>query len=104
MKILYTSVLYTSVLVLLASCASTEGDVITYTQDGTEMIATLSDGTAIRAPCIISTSRAVTRIGKAVEYCELAQEHRQYILERQREVTELAKQGAAASAGTQPSQ
>ena len=87
-------VLCTSVVILLASCVSTDGTRITYTQDGTDMIATLSDGTAIRAPCILTTTREVTRIGKEVDNCELAQEHRQYILERQREVTEREQQAA----------
>ena len=86
-------VLYTAILVLLASCTSTDAERISYTQDGTDMIATLSDGTVIRAPCIIATTREVTRIGKKVDNCELAQEHRQYILERQREITEREQQG-----------
>jgi hypothetical protein len=80
--------LCTAVLILLAGCASTDAARITYTQSGTEMIATLSDGTAISAPCILATTREVTRIGKEVDNCVLAQEHRQYILERQREITE----------------
>jgi hypothetical protein len=59
------------------------------------MIATLSDGSVIRAPCIFSTTREVTRIGKEVDNCEVAQEHRQFILERQREITEREQQAAA---------
>lgn len=46
----------------------------------------------------------VTRIGKEVDNCELAQEHRQYILERQREVTEREQQASAGSPGTLKSQ
>jgi hypothetical protein len=85
---------YPLVLILLASCTSADAERITYTQDGTDMIATLSDGTAIRAPCILTTTRAVTRIGNEVDNCELAQEHRQLILERQREITEREQQAA----------
>lgn len=88
--------LYSSALLLLAGCASTDAARITYTQDGTEMIATLSDGTAIRAPCIIATTREVTRIGKEVDYCELALEHRQYILMRQQEIIERERQATVA--------
>ena len=87
-------ILCTPVLVLLASCVSTDAARITYTQDGNDMIATLSDGTTIRAPCILTTTREVTRIGNEVDNCELAQEHRQQILERQREVTEREQQAA----------
>jgi hypothetical protein len=88
-------ILYTAVLVLLASCAaSTDAARITYTQDGTDMIATLSDGTNIRAPCLISTTREVTRIGKEVDRCEMAPEHRQIIQERQRAITEREQQAA----------
>jgi hypothetical protein len=85
----------TTVLILLASCTSTDAARITYTQSGTEMIATLSDGTTISAPCTLATTREVTRIGKEVDNCQLAQEHRQYILERQREITEREQQAAA---------
>lgn len=88
--------LYTLLLVLLTGCVATDGGRITYTQDGTEMIATLSDGTSIRAPCIVASTRGVTRIGKDVDHCELAQDHLQYILERQREITELEQQAAVA--------
>jgi hypothetical protein len=89
---------YIAGLVLLAGCAtSPDAARITYTQEGTDMIATLSDGTALRAPCMLSTTREVTRIGKNVDYCELAPENRQYILERQREITEREQQAAAAS-------
>ena len=91
--------LYIAGLVLLAGCASdaaSDAARITYTQVGTEMIATLSDGTALRAPCMLSTTREVTRIGKEVDYCELAPENRQYILERQREITAREQQAAAA--------
>jgi hypothetical protein len=91
-------ILYTAALVLLASCAtSTDAARITYKQEGTDMIATLSDGTALRAPCMLTTTREVTRIGKDVDYCELAPEHRQYIQERQREITEREQQAAAAA-------
>ena len=88
--------LHIAVLILLTACKSSDAARITYTPDGTEMIATLSDGTAIRAPCAISTTREVTRIGKEVDYCELAPEHRQYILARQREITEREQQAAVA--------
>jgi hypothetical protein len=95
---------YAAVLVLLAGCAATDASNdaarITYKQDGTDMIATLSDGTALRAPCMISTTRTVTRIGKEVDNCELAPENRQFILERQREITQREQQAAAGSAGT----
>jgi hypothetical protein len=85
-------------LVLLAACTSTDPNAarITYTQVGTDMIATLSDGTVLRAPCQFTTTREVTRIGKEVDDCELAPENRQYILERQREITEREQQAAAA--------
>ena len=56
------------------------------------MIATLSDGTTIRAPCVLTTTREVTRIGNEVDNCEMAQEHRQLFLERQREITEREQQ------------
>lgn len=83
-------------LVLLAGCAANpDAARITYTQEGTDMIATLSDGTQLRAPCLVSTTRGVTRIGKDVDNCELAIENRQYILERQREITEREQQAAA---------
>lgn len=84
-------------VVLLVGCAAS-GDAarITYRQDGTDMIATLSDGTELRAPCMFSTTREVTRIGKEVDDCELAMEHRQIILERQRAITEREQQAAAA--------
>jgi hypothetical protein len=85
---------YASALFLLASCASTDASRITYMQEGNDMIATLSDGTSLRAPCILSTTREVTRIGKNVDTCELATEHRQVILERQREITEREQQAA----------
>jgi len=90
-------IVYTSVLILLGGCAATDPNAarITYTQVGTDMIATLSDGTALRAPCMITTTREVTRIGKEVDYCELAPENRQYILDRQREITEREQQAAA---------
>jgi hypothetical protein len=96
---------YAAMLVVLAGCASsTDAARITYTQDGTDMIATLSDGTAIRAPCMLSTTRAVTRIGKQVDNCDLAQENRQFILERQREITEREQQAAAGTAATPKSE
>ena len=81
-----------AVVILLASCASTDAARITYTQEGSDMIATLSDGTTIRAPCVLTTTREVTRIGNEVDNCEMAQEHRQLILERQREITEREQQ------------
>ena len=85
-----------AVVVLLAGCASSgEAARITYTRIGTDMVATLSDGTEIRAPCMFSTTREVTRIGKEVDDCELAVEHRQIILERQRAITEREQQAAA---------
>lgn len=89
-------ILQVPVLVLLAGCAAS-GDAarITYTKDGTDMVATLSDGTVLRAPCMFSTTREVTRIGKEVDDCELAMEHRQIILERQREITEREQRAAA---------
>jgi uncharacterized protein (UPF0179 family) len=87
-------ILYVPVLVLLASCAATDGARITYTQQGTDMIATLSDGTALRVPCMLSTTSTVTRIGKEVDNCEIAQENRQIILERQREITAREQQAA----------
>jgi hypothetical protein len=89
---------YAAGLVLLVGCASPDPDAarITYTQVGTDMVATLSDGTVLRAPCTLSTTREVTRIGKDVDYCELAPENRQYILERQREITAREQQAAAA--------
>jgi len=86
--------LYALILVVPAACTSSDGARITYAPDGTDMLATLSDGTIIRAPCIFSTTREVTRIGKEVDNCELAQEHRQLILERQREITEREQQAA----------
>lgn len=86
---------YALVLVLLTACTSSDGARITYTQEGTDMIATLSDGTVLRAPCIFSTTREVTRIGKEVDDCEVAPEHRQLILERQREINEREQQAAA---------
>ena len=90
-------VLYIAGLVLLASCAaSSDAARITYKQEGTDMIATLSDGSVLRTPCMLSTTREVTRIGKEVDYCEVAPENRQYILERQREITEREQQAAAA--------
>jgi hypothetical protein len=82
--------------VLLCSCASPESARISYRQVGTDMVATLSDGTELRAPCMLATTREVTRIGKDVDYCELAPENRLYILERQREITEREQQAAAA--------
>ncbi len=90
-------ILYVACLVLLASCTSTDPNAsrITYAQVGTEMRATLSDGTVLSAPCQITTTREVTRIGKEVDDCELALENRQYILERQREITEREQQAAA---------
>jgi hypothetical protein len=88
-------ILYTAVLVLLVGCASTDAARITYRQEGTEMFATLSDGTVLRAPCMLSTTREVTRIGKDVDYCELAPEHRQVIQERQRAITEREQAAAA---------
>ena len=88
-------ILYIAGVVLLAGCASEDAARITYTQVGTEMVATLSDGTQLRAPCMLSTTREVTRIGKEVDYCELAPENRQYILKRQREITEREQQAAA---------
>jgi len=72
-------------LLSLAGCAS-EGSRITYTKDGTDMIATLSDGTSIRVPCLTTSTRAVSRIPQEVDDCELAMEHRQYLLERQAEI------------------
>jgi hypothetical protein len=86
--------LYALILVVPTACTSSDGARITYAPDGTDMLATLSDGTIIRAPCIFSTTREVTRIGKEVDNCELAQEHRQLILERQREITEREQQAA----------
>jgi hypothetical protein len=89
---------YAAGLVVLAGCASPDPDAarITYRQVGTDMQATLSDGTVLRAPCMLSTTREVTRIGKDVDYCEIALENRQYILERQREISERERQAAAA--------
>ena len=92
-------IIYTAGLVLLTACASSvdpDAARITYTQVGTDMIATLSDGTSLRAPCMLSTTREVTRIGKQVDYCELSPENRQYILERQREITRREQEAAGA--------
>jgi hypothetical protein len=88
-------IFHTAVIVLLASCASSDADRITYTQVGNDMVATLSDGTNISAPCVFTTAREVTRIGNDVDNCELAIEHRQLILERQRAITEREGQPAA---------
>lgn len=62
-------VLPIAILLLLAGCTSTEGDRITYRQDGTDMIATLSDGTTIRVPCLFTTTREVSRIPQEVDDC-----------------------------------
>ena len=75
----------------LAGCAS-EGSRITYTKDGTDMIATLSDGTNIRVPCQTTTTREVSRIPQEVDDCELAMEHRQQLLERQAEIDRREQQ------------
>lgn len=92
-------IVYVAGFALLAGCASS-GDPdaarITYQQVGTDMVATLSDGTTLRAPCQLSQTREVTRIGKEVDRCELAPENRQFILERQREISQREQQAAAA--------
>lgn len=90
-------ILCTAILISLAGCASsTDAARITYTQNGTEIIATLSDGSTIRAPCVLTTTREVTRVGqKEVDNCELALEQRQVILQRQREITEREQKAAA---------
>lgn len=90
MKIIHCS----AVLLLLAACASPDAGRITYTQEGDVIIATLSDGTVLRAPCVLSQTRTVTRIGNQRDYCELADDQRQVILERQREITERERQAA----------
>lgn len=71
-----------AIALLLVGCAS-EPSRITYTKDGTDMIATLSDGTSIRVPCVTTSTRDVSRIPQEVDDCEMALEHRQYLQERQ---------------------
>ena len=84
-------------LVLLVGC-STSSSRIVYTQDGSDMIATLSDGTAIRVPCLFTRSRQVTRMPQQeVDDCEMALEHRQYVQERQA-LVDAREQRAAESA------
>ncbi|MEX2365924.1 MAG: hypothetical protein WD601_04925 [Pseudohongiellaceae bacterium] len=76
-----------SLSMVIAGCVAPEAGRITYTQDGSDMVATLSDGSTIRVPCVFTTTRTVSRIPQEVDSCEMAPEHRQYIQEREAEVS-----------------
>lgn len=78
--------------VLLAACASERGaPTADYTVRGTDAFVTLSDGSFLVMPCMITTSRVASRIEKKLDDCELSYEQQQFIFRREEEIK--ARQG-----------
>lgn len=68
----------------IASCASNgPSPTIDYTVEGSDALVVLSDGSVMRMPCMMTTSRVVSRIGKQLDDCELSSEQQQFIFRRE---------------------